>query len=63
MDNMPSHDSILEFSNALAGKIGYQFTADRRDSRVALISKDPSTAKIDFDEIFKAGDKKMISVA
>jgi tRNA wybutosine-synthesizing protein 1 len=63
IDNMPSHDSILEFSNALAGKIGYQFTADRRDSRVALISKDPSTAKIDFDEIFKARDKKMISVA
>ncbi len=50
-DNMPSHDDIIEFSRQLGERIGYEFTADRRESRVALISKDPKTAKIDFSKI------------
>lgn len=50
-DNMPSHDSIVEFSKSLAKNLGYIYTAERRESRVALISKDPSKAKIDFSAI------------
>ncbi len=50
-DNMPSHDDIIEFSRQLGERLGYEFTADRRESRVALISKDPKTAKIDFSKI------------
>lgn len=50
-DNMPSHDSIVEFSKALAANLDYVYTAERRESRVALICKDPSTAKIDFSAI------------
>ncbi|MCL5665998.1 MAG: 4-demethylwyosine synthase TYW1 [Candidatus Thermoplasmatota archaeon] len=51
-DNMPEHSLIKEFSNELASRLGYQFTAERKESRVALISKDPSKARIDFDNIF-----------
>ena len=50
-DNMPSHDYIVEFSRELANNLGYDFTAERRDSRVTLLSKDPSKARIDFSTI------------
>jgi tRNA wybutosine-synthesizing protein 1 len=50
-DNMPSHDSIVDFSRKLAANLGYVYTAERRESRVSLISKDPSRAKIDFSAI------------
>ncbi len=50
-DNMPSHDSIVEFSRNLANNLGYTYTAERRESRVALISKDPSMSKIDFSSV------------
>ncbi|MGC8608317.1 MAG: 4-demethylwyosine synthase TYW1 [Thermoplasmata archaeon] len=50
-ENMPSHEDILEFSRSLGKLLGYEFTADRVESRVALISKDPSMAKIDFSKI------------
>ena len=50
-DNMPSHDYIVEFSRELAKNLGYDFTSERRDSRVTLLSKDPSKTKIDFSSI------------
>ncbi|BAB59648.1 hypothetical protein [Thermoplasma volcanium GSS1] len=50
-NNMPPHSEILEFSHSLSEKLGYQFVADRVESRVAMIAKDPSKAKIDFSNI------------
>ncbi|PYB67727.1 4-demethylwyosine synthase TYW1 [Thermoplasma sp. Kam2015] len=49
--NMPSHTEILEFSHDLADRMGYTFVADRVESRVAMIAKDPSKAKIDFSSV------------
>ncbi len=51
IDNMPPHTMIKEFSEQLATNLGYTFTAERKESRVSLISKDPSKAKIDFSQI------------
>jgi hypothetical protein len=31
--------------------LGYEFAGERRDSRVTLLAKDPSRAKIDFSAI------------
>ena len=45
-DNMPSHDEILEFSRNLGEKLGYELTADRRESRVSLLCRDPSMAML-----------------
>ena len=50
-ENMPSHDDILEFTSELASRTGYVLSGDRRDSRVTLLSKDPSKRKIDFSQI------------
>lgn len=51
IENMPSHDYILEFSRELGSRLGYQLSGERRDSRVTLLAKDPSRAKIDFSAI------------
>jgi len=40
IENMPSHDDIMEFSNKLAPLVGREVLADRRESRVALIGKE-----------------------
>ncbi len=50
-DNMPSHEEILQFSRDLGTRLGYELTADRKESRVALLAKDPSNSRIDFDKI------------
>ena len=50
-DNMPSHDLIVEFSRELASRLGYDFTSERRDSRVTLLCKDPTNRFINFNEI------------
>lgn len=42
IDNMPSHDSILEFSSELANATGRKLLADVRPSRVALIGHEMS---------------------
>ncbi len=49
-ENMPPHEMVLEFSNELAKRLGYTPYADRFESRVAMIAKDPSKAKINFQE-------------
>ncbi len=51
IDNMPSHDEIMDFTIKLGEKIGYEVTAERSESRVSLLSKDPSKAKINFSTI------------
>ena len=40
IENMPSHDEIMEFSRTLAPMIGREVLSDRRESRVALIGKE-----------------------
>ena len=51
IDNMPSHDLILEFTKELGKNLGYEMTAERRDSRVTLLARDSSKSKIDFGNI------------
>ncbi|SMD31152.1 4-demethylwyosine synthase TYW1 [Picrophilus oshimae] len=58
-DNMPSHEMVLEFSNEMARRLGYTPYADRRESRVAMIAKDPSKARIDFDSVLKKAMEKI----
>ncbi|MED5230763.1 MAG: 4-demethylwyosine synthase TYW1 [Candidatus Thermoplasmatota archaeon] len=40
IENMPSHDEIMEFSRTLAPMLGREVLSDRRESRVALIGKE-----------------------
>ena len=40
IDDMPSHDHIMEFSHKLAPLVGREVLADRSESRVALIGKE-----------------------
>lgn len=40
IENMPSHDEIMEFSRTLAPMVGRDVLSDRRESRVALIGKE-----------------------
>jgi len=40
IENMPSHDEIMEFSRTLAPMVGREVLSDRRESRVALIGKE-----------------------
>ncbi|MCL5785768.1 MAG: 4-demethylwyosine synthase TYW1 [Candidatus Thermoplasmatota archaeon] len=49
--NMPPHPIIQQFSKELSEKLGYFYTSDRKESRVALISKDPTKARIDFSSL------------
>ncbi len=57
-ENMPSHEMVMDFSNELAKRLGYTPYADRFESRVAMIAKDPDNARIDFDlEIQKTLNK------
>lgn len=47
-DNMPSHDEIMGFSNSLSGRLGYELVADRKESKVALLAKNPANRMINF---------------
>ncbi len=40
IENMPTHQEILDFSNILAPMVGREVLSDRRESRVALIGKE-----------------------
>ena len=51
VENMPSHDYIMEFTRELGQRLGYEVAGERRDSRVSLLARDPSIAKIDFSAI------------
>jgi tRNA wybutosine-synthesizing protein 1 len=50
IENMPSHDDILDFSRTLAPLIGYTNEADKRDSRVALLMKPGTKRFLDLPE-------------
>ncbi len=47
-ENMPSYQEIMEFSSALSSRMGYELVADRKESKVALLAKDPSLRLINF---------------
>ncbi len=40
MENMPSHDDILSFSNELAPQVSREVLSESRPSRVALIGRE-----------------------
>lgn len=42
IDNMPSHEEIVDFSKKLADSIGYNFAMEKEDSRVTLLIRDSS---------------------
>lgn len=44
--NMPSHEMVVDFSVELGKRIGYEFTAENKKSRVTLLCKDPSMRKL-----------------
>ena len=39
LDNMPKHEEIMEHALKLALEMGYKVKDEKKDSRVALISK------------------------
>jgi len=47
ISNMPSHDKIHDFGIELAKKIGYNFSMEKADSRVVLLSKKAKMARFD----------------
>ena len=46
IQNMPSHEEIRDFANALAQATGYNFIDEKEDSRVVLLSKHENPEKI-----------------
>ena len=47
ISNMPSHDSVYNFSRALAESVGYDLEMEKPDSRVVLLSKKPKMARFE----------------
>lgn len=46
MDNMPSHSSVREFSERLAGRLSLDILAEREDSRVVLVGRKGTRLKV-----------------
>ncbi len=46
IDNMPSHNSVRAFGATLAEQLGYNFSMEKPDSRVVLLSRDKKIKKI-----------------
>ena len=46
LSNMPSHASVRDFGNKLAGLIGYENIMEKSDSRVVLLGKNPKKREI-----------------
>jgi len=47
LSNMPTHESIKEFSHKLAENTGYNLIMEKADSRVTLLSKNDKPARFD----------------
>ena len=47
LSNMPSHDKVKKFAQALAKNLSYEVTMERSDSRVTLLSKHQKTERFD----------------
>jgi len=47
LSNMPSHDSVRDFADKLAGCLGYKLTMEKADSRVVLLTKKSKTERFD----------------
>ncbi|HLE96143.1 MAG TPA: 4-demethylwyosine synthase TYW1 [Candidatus Thermoplasmatota archaeon] len=54
IENMPRHEDVLGFADALSSQIGYPRESDKRDSRVALLVKAGVARKLDLDAWEKA---------
>ena len=46
LSNMPSHDSIKQFSSKLSNKMGYELAMEKPDSRVVLLTKNTKKMRI-----------------
>ncbi len=42
IDNMPSHREVVSFARELSNHLGYEFSMEKEDSRVALLIRDSS---------------------
>ena len=40
LENMPSHDEVVAFTNSLNEELGLDFCSEKKDSRVTLLAKD-----------------------
>jgi len=47
ISNMPSHNSVNAFGNALAERLGYELAMEKPDSRVVLLSRNTKTTRFD----------------
>jgi len=47
ISNMPRHDKVYDFGNALAKELGYELSMEKPDSRVVLLSKDQKMVRFD----------------
>ncbi len=47
ISNMPSHNSVRNFGNALGEYLGYKLTMEKPDSRVVLLSRNKKTIRLD----------------
>ena len=56
MENMPSHDDILSFSNELAPQVNREVLSESRPSRVALIGREIVPIPIPEAEMFFPSD-------
>ena len=46
IENMPSHEDVMEFSRTLAPLVGREVLSDRKESRVCLIGKEMIPVKL-----------------
>ncbi len=51
LDNMPSHETVKGFAQALGDELGYEFLAEKEKSRVTLLGRDKGRMKIRPDEV------------
>ena len=46
VENMPSHESVREFSQRLADRLSFEVLLEREDSRVVLIGRDGKNIRL-----------------
>ena len=47
MSNMPTHDSVRDFSLSLSRKMGYDLSMEKEVSRVVLLTRDKKPKRFD----------------
>ena len=56
MENMPTHDDIMDFSNAIAPLTGRTVLSDSRPSRVALVGTEITPIPVPIPTMFFPDD-------